>query len=173
MAQELALAIELADGRTIVGQPGPEDQDRLANATSGPLTIQLGDSGSDTEGHQASNELLLDVEGHAMTLRLPTSADAATIRSALVAGTLTATVVAAAAFAALQGQANQPVPAALPAQNTVTAPNIDLATQREQRLAKSETVPAAGSGSFGTSDTSSNAGPETRESRSGPLEFDR
>ena len=173
MAQGLALAIELADGRTIVGLPGPEDQDRLAAATSGPLTIQLGETSSDTEGHQASDELMLDVEGHAMTLRLPTSADAAAIRSALVAGTLTATVVAAAAFTAMQGQANQPVPAAVPVTESVSAPNIDLAIRREQRLAEGEAVPAAGSGSLGTSDTSNSGGSESRESRSGPLEFDR
>ena len=174
MAQEFALAIELADGRTIVAQPGPEDQGRLANVTlSGQTTVQLGENLADTEGHQSSNELAVDVEGHVMTLRLPNSADAAALRRLLLAGTLTATVVAASAAAALQGSTNSPAPAAVPAQQVVSAPAVDLAMQREQRLAEVEAVPANAAGTSGAQDAPNSDVPDSRETRSGPLEFDR
>ena len=47
----------------------------------------------DTEGHAlAADEIFVDVEGHAMTLRLPHAADAAALKRALAVGALTATV---------------------------------------------------------------------------------
>jgi hypothetical protein len=96
-----ALEIRLEDGRTIVARPAPEDQDKLAQIGS-VARVAIGDSDFDTEGHAISPDVIIDVEGHAMTLRLPTAADAATLRKALVAGALTATVVTAGAIASLQ-----------------------------------------------------------------------
>ena len=174
MGTEFALAIELADGRTVVAQPGPEDQGRLANmGLARQTTVQLDENVADTEGHHSSDVIAVDVEGHAMTLRLPNSGDAAAVRRLLLAGTLTATVVAASAAAALQGSANTPAPAAVPAQQAVTAPANNLAVQREQRLAEVEAVPANASGTSATQDAPISDIPDTRETRSGPLEFDR
>lgn len=105
MAQEFggALAITLNDGRKIVATPRPEDQGRLAELADGPFAIRPDQSGSDTYGHGISDELTVDVEGHAMTLRLPTPADAEALRKALMVGVVTATIVAAGAIAAMQG----------------------------------------------------------------------
>jgi hypothetical protein len=55
-----------------------------------------------------SGDVAVDVEGHAMVLRLPHAADAAALRRALAAGAITATILGAGALAAL----NPPAPSA-------------------------------------------------------------
>ena len=102
-----ALAIQL-DGRTVIATPGPEDQDRLAQFGDAAITLTAGPAEADTYGHSYSDEVTLDVEGHAVTLRLPTPADAEALRKALAVGLVTATLVAAGAIAAMQGNPGTP-----------------------------------------------------------------
>jgi hypothetical protein len=81
------------EGRTIVAQPRPEDQATLDELLGSGKDVTLGQADGDTEGHTlAANEITVDVEGHAMTLRLPHAGDAAALKRALAVGTLTATV---------------------------------------------------------------------------------
>src|SRR4051812_9477842 len=81
------------DGRTFVAEPRPEDQQTLEQLLSRGKDVSIAQSAGDTEGHLlASDEISLDVEGHAMTLRLPAAGDAAALRRALAIGTLTATL---------------------------------------------------------------------------------
>ena len=86
---ELKLTV---DGRTIVARTSPEDEGPLATLLGDRKSITLRPSESDTEGHLLFNEVAIDVEGHAMTLRLPTAADAAAVRRMLAVGALTATI---------------------------------------------------------------------------------
>lgn len=137
-----ALVIQLPDGRTVIATPGPEDQGRLAQIGDGPVTLSAGATETDTYGHSYSNELSLDVEGHAVTLRLPTPADAEALRKALAVGLVTATIVAAGAIAAMQG------PSATPATQTVNrpaapAPAEDFQTRREREIDRMLEAPAA------------------------------
>ena len=81
------------DGRTIAAKPRPEDQSTLDELLRRGADVMVSQSDKDTEGHGlAGDEIEVDVEGHAMTLRLPTTADAAALRRALAIGALTATV---------------------------------------------------------------------------------
>ncbi len=96
------LEIRLDDGRAIIAQPRPEDQDYLRQAGR-EVTLELGPSEFDTSAHGLTSDLTIDVEGHAMTLRLPTPADAEALRRMLIVGAMSATIVAAGAIAALQG----------------------------------------------------------------------
>lgn len=81
------------DGRTIAAQPRPEDRETLERLLAGDTDVTIRQSDKDTEGHGlAGDEILVDVEGHAMTLRLPAAADAAALRRALAVGALTASV---------------------------------------------------------------------------------
>jgi hypothetical protein len=81
------------DGRTITAQPRPEDQSTLDELLQRGANVTLTQPDGDTEGHAlVGDEVDVDVEGHAMTLRLPTTADAAALRRALAIGALTATV---------------------------------------------------------------------------------
>jgi hypothetical protein len=103
------------DGRTIVALPRPEDQGMLQELAGDSTTITIQQSDRDTEGHLLGDEIEIDVEGHAMTLRLPNAGDAAAIRRILAVGTLTATVVVAGVFAASTVQPQtQPVPISVP-----------------------------------------------------------
>ena len=117
MSQELerALAIQLDDGRVVVATPKPEDQESLAKLDK-EIVFLTAAGDYDTFGHGYGDLVELDVEGHAITLRLPTPQDAEAIRKALAVGALTATIVAAGAIAALQGPATAPqaVPQAAP-----------------------------------------------------------
>lgn len=129
-----ALAIQLDDGRTIIGTPGPEDQDRLAQFGDRPVTLSASATDADTHGHSFPSEVTLDVEGHAVTLRLPTPADAEALRKALAVGLVTATIVAAGAIAAMQ-----PAPSTTSSQDTFTrpaapAPGEDFQTRREREI---------------------------------------
>jgi hypothetical protein len=96
------LEIRLDDGRVIICRPRPEDQDYLRQA-GGAVTLELGSSEFDTAAHGLTGDLTIDVEGHAMTLRLPTPADAEALRRMLMLGAISATIVAAGAIASLQG----------------------------------------------------------------------
>lgn len=81
------------DGRTILAQPRPEDQATLDELLRRGESFKLNQPEGDTEGHVlAADEIYVDVEGHAMTLRLPHAADAAALKRALAVGALTATV---------------------------------------------------------------------------------
>lgn len=138
---EQVLEIQLADGRTIVGTPGPEDQPWL-RALGAETTIELGTSGYDTAGHGLSADIEVDVAGHAMTLRLPTPADAEALRRLLMISAMSATIVAAGAIAAMQ-------PHAIPSTETVIsrgpapAPMQDFQTRRETQIDAMLGAPAA------------------------------
>ena len=166
------LAIQI-DGRTIFAQPRPEDEGRLAELYADNPTLQIEPSSLDTEGHALSNEIAVDVEGHAITLHLPSSDDAAAFRRALAAGALAATIVIGGATAAALSQA--PAAPAAPAQAPavdVPARPLDLARLREQRLVEAEGSSGASTSATSPS-TASDAQAGSRETRSGPLEFDR
>jgi hypothetical protein len=96
-----AFAISIGDSQTIYATPDPQDQDQLTELF-GDGPIQLREASGDVEGHALSSDVLVDVEGHAIALRLPTPADAAALRKALMVGAVTATLVAAGTIASLQ-----------------------------------------------------------------------
>lgn len=103
----LAIRLEGSD-ETFWAQPRPEDQERIKELLrSGSASVTLNDE-ADVEGHGESAELTLDVEGHALTLRLPSPADAAELRRRLALGAVAATIVVAGAAAAIQGVGNAP-----------------------------------------------------------------
>lgn len=147
MSQETgsALAIQLNDGRTIIGTPGPEDQDRLAQFGDRQIILSASATDTDTYGHSFSSEVTLDVEGHAVTLRLPTPADADALRNALAVGVITATLVAAGVIAAMQGG-----PATSAGQNVIDSPRSapapaeDFQTRREREIDRMLEAPAGG-----------------------------
>ena len=100
------------DGRSVVAQPRPEDQATIDELLRRGANVTIAQTDADTEGHTlAGDEIFVDVEGHAMTLRLPTAGDAVALRRALAVGALTATVAiggfAAGSFAQSQSLAQQ------------------------------------------------------------------
>lgn len=101
-ATDLVLSIPLDDGRTITATASADAPADIALVAGGTATIKPTDSDLDTAGHAASTDVAVDVEGHAMTLRLPTVADAVALRRALLVGAVTATIIAAGAVAAMQ-----------------------------------------------------------------------
>jgi hypothetical protein len=123
MSQERdrALAIQLDDGRVVVATPRPEDQDRLSKLDQEVVLLTASASGDyDTAGHGYGDMIELDVEGHAITLRLPSPADAEQLRRAVAVGAVTATIIAAGAIAALQGTQAPTIPqAAVPPAITI------------------------------------------------------
>ncbi|MEP7379255.1 MAG: hypothetical protein ABI725_06775 [Chloroflexota bacterium] len=131
-ANEHALEIRLADGRIVVAMPRPEDQPYLSQIGS-DATIKLGTSDADTSGHGISDQIEVDVSGHAMTLRLPTPADAEALRRLLMVTAMSATIVAAGAVASLQ-------PHAIPSAQTIIdrgpapVPAQDFAQRREIQI---------------------------------------
>ena len=146
--REMALAIQLGDGRVVVARPKPEDQDRLAKLDK-EIVYLTANEDYDTSGHGYGDLVELDVEGHAITLRLPSPADAEQVRRALAVGAVTATIVAAGAIAALQGaQAPAvPQPAAPPAVTDVRTlpipqPRADF---RDRKDAAAEQMTGGGS----------------------------
>jgi hypothetical protein len=140
------LEIRLDDGRAIVARPRPEDQDLLRQAGR-EVTLELGSSDFDTSAHGLTSDLTIDVEGHAMTLRLPTPADAEALRRMLMVGAISATIVAAGAIAALQGNAptagSQGIVAPPP---PAGATRLDFQERREQAIDQMLAAPAAVSG---------------------------
>lgn len=166
-----ALAIQLPDGRTVIATPGPEDQGRLAQIGDGPVTLSAGATQADTYGHSYSNELNLDVEGHAITLRLPTPADAEALRKALAIGLVTATIVAAGAIASLQGSPGAGTPqVAAPAVPAAAPAPMDLAAQREDRLAEQDPLWDSQVGGAPGVTTSDGQGADTHGPGRGELE---
>jgi hypothetical protein len=120
-AFEYSIAIPLSDGRTVIAAPRPEDKDRLE--LMGQQTLTIGPSVDyDTAGHGFGSDVMVDVEGHAMTLRLPTPADAEALRRALAAGAITATIVAAGVIASMQGNTGAPAAPAAGADPAVSRP---------------------------------------------------
>ena len=137
-----SLAIQLDDGRVVVGTPKPEDQGRLGDLAPGD-EIELSGSEFDTSGHAMSGDVLVDVEGHAMTLRLPTAGDAEALRKALAIGAVTATLVAAGAIAAMQGNPAVPaVPQSITTPARGPAPAAEFQIRKEQAIDKMLEVPA-------------------------------
>jgi hypothetical protein len=115
---DLQITIE---GRTYVAEPRPEDQQTLEQLLSRGEDITISQTDGDTEGHVlAADEISLDVEGHAMTLRLPAAGDAAALRRALAVGTLTATV-AIGGFVAGTQVGTHAAPLSAPAATTISA----------------------------------------------------
>src|SRR5436853_6889353 len=129
---EQVLQIQLADGRILIGTPGPEDQPWL-RSLGADTTIELSSSGDDTSGHGYSADIEVDVAGHAMTLRLPTQADAEALRKLLMVSAMSATIVAAGAIASMQPRS---VPATNPIINQPNAPvpAQDFAQRRETAI---------------------------------------
>ena len=104
----LTVEISLNDGRIIVATPRPEDQDLLQAWKDRDIALTSSPDDSDTSGHALSEDITLDVEGHAMTLRLPHSTDVDALKKALAIGAVSATIVAAGAIAAMQGSQAAP-----------------------------------------------------------------
>ena len=99
-----ALALHIGQGQeTIWATVEPGDEDRLKKLIGERQVNVSLDESADTEGHAASDELFLDVEGHAVAVRLPTAADAAAVRRAFALGVVTASLVVGAAAAAVAG----------------------------------------------------------------------
>jgi hypothetical protein len=137
-----SFAIQLDDGRVVVGTPKPEDQGRLGDLDLGD-EIELSGSDLDTSGHAMAEDVLVDVEGHAMTLRLPTAGDAEALRKALAIGAVTATLVAAGAIATMQGNPEvPPVPQTITTPARGPAPAAEFQIRKEQQVDKMLEVPA-------------------------------
>ena len=145
----LTIEIALADGRTILATPLPEDQDLFQSWGDREVTLTENADEADTTGHKlaATPDITLDVEGHAMTLRLPNTTDVDTLKKALAVGAVSATIVAAGAIAALQGgqtaapaipQAAQPAPITLQAPQ----PRADVQLSKEQAVDEMLSAPA-------------------------------
>ena len=119
------------EGRTYVAEPRPEDQQTLEQLLSRGEDITIAQSDGDTEGHVlAADEISLDVEGHAMTLRLPAAGDAAALRRALAVGALTATV-AIGGFVAGTQVGTQAAPLSAPAaRRSAQAPRAPTPSRR-------------------------------------------
>jgi len=119
------------DGRTIAAQPRPEDQSTLDELLRSGAKVTVTQSDADTEGHGRlhaidDDEISVDVEGHAMTLRLPNTTDAQALRRALAVGALTATF-AIGGFVAGTQVAAPAAPLAPPQAITVTqAAPVDI-----------------------------------------------
>ena len=141
----LTVEITLDDGRIIVATPRPEDQDLLQAWTDRDIALTSSPDDSDTSGHAVSDDITLDVEGHAMTLRLPNSTDVDTLKKALAVGAVSATIVAAGAIAAMQG--NQAAPAVpqvvTPVVVQAPAPAADFQLRREQQIDEMLAAPPA------------------------------
>jgi len=119
------------DGRTYVAEPRPEDQQTLEQLLSRGEEVTIAQSAGDTEGHVlAADEIALDVEGHAMTLRLPAAGDAAALRRALALGALTATV-AIGGFVAGTQAGTQAAPLSAPA-TTISAGSTGTYAESEK-----------------------------------------
>jgi hypothetical protein len=136
----LTIEITLADGRTILATPLPEDQDLFWSWGEREVTLTENADEPDTSGHKigATPDITLDVEGHAMTLRLPNTTDVDSLKKALAVGAVSATIVAAGAIAAMQGQGAPAIPTTVqpvPIQGAapVNHPRPDFQLRHEQR----------------------------------------
>jgi hypothetical protein len=159
------------EGRTYVAEPRPEDQQTLEQLLSRGEDITIAQSDGDTEGHVlAADEISLDVEGHAMTLRLPAAGDAAALRRALAVGALTATF-AIGGFVAGTQVGTQAAP--------LSAPATTISAGATGTYAESEKGPYTGSyaaseksnadtGSYITSEKGANPAPVVQAPKVGP-----
>jgi hypothetical protein len=159
------------EGRTIAAQPRPEDQETLERLLARGTDVTIAQSDKDTEGHNlAADEIFVDVEGHAMTLRLPAAGDAAALRRALAVGALTASV-AIGGFVAGTQVGSQASPLTAPAAATVSSGATGTYAESEKgpytgTYATSE----KGSGYTGTYITSEKGdNPTVSQPISGPL----
>jgi hypothetical protein len=102
--QGAAVALRIEEtGQIVWADLDPKYLAQLEELMGGePIAVSLAED-DDTEGHIASPEVILDVEGHAIALRLPTGADAAALRRGFAAGVVTASIVVGGAAAALTG----------------------------------------------------------------------
>jgi hypothetical protein len=103
--EKMRLAISLSDGQTIFADPRPEDEPELTQLAGVRTAIDIAARDDDLEGHAFSTDIAVDVEGHAMVLRLPQASDAAALRRALAVGAVTATLVGTGLVAGLHPQA--------------------------------------------------------------------
>ncbi len=158
----LTVEIPLEDGRIVVATPRPEDQDLLQAWKDRDIALTQGPDDSDTSGHALSEDITLDVEGHAMTLRLPNSTDVDAVKKALAVGAISATIVAAGALAAMQG--NQAAPAVRPIPLTgpapVTAPSEDFQLRREKAIDEMLAAPPAEAPLTNDTGSSRHGGPQ-------------
>jgi len=142
--EKLQLAITLADGHTLHVEPRPEDERLLAKLLGDGSSIEFGAGDDDLEGHAMSNEVLVDVEGHALVVRLPDARDAAVLRRALAVATVTATLVGAGVIAGLHPPVltSTPVEQAPVSLQVQAVPGPALRAQRDemQREAAQENV---------------------------------
>jgi hypothetical protein len=137
----LTIEIALADGRTILATPLPEDQDLFWSWGEREVTLTENADESDTSGHKlgTTSDITLDVEGHAMTLRLPNTTDVDSLKKALAVGAVSATIVAAGAIAAMQGSQAAPAipttvhPVPIQGAAPVNQPRPDFQLRHEQR----------------------------------------
>ncbi|MEP7159123.1 MAG: hypothetical protein ABI797_06825 [Chloroflexota bacterium] len=164
-----AIAITFNDGRVVVAAPKPEDQDRLSGIAQETVVLTSGDD-FDTAGHGPSTDITLDVEGHAMTLRMPSQADAETLRRLLMVGAVSATIVAAGAIASLQGPASSTAQSVAPAAPITAPANLDLAAQREDRLADLDPMWDSTAGGASAGQGSNAGGQDTHGQGRGELE---
>ena len=134
--EQLQLAIPLADGNALRAQFRPEDERRLADILRDRSSIELAPNDDDLEGHLSSDDVVVDVEGHAISIRLPNGADAAALRRALAVGAVTATIVGAGAIAALQPSANAPATVEQPPAVSIVreAPAQAVRAQRDETV---------------------------------------
>ena len=146
----LTIEITLADGRTILATPLPEDQDLFWSWGDRQVALTENPDDSDTSGHElgATTDIGLDVEGHAMTLRLPNTTDVDALKKALAVGAVSATIIAAGAIAAMQGsQAAPAIPTTVqrvPIEGTIPVnhPRADFQLRHEQRSDQMLEAPA-------------------------------
>jgi hypothetical protein len=142
--EQLQLAITLPDGQTLNGEPRPEDERRLAEILAGGSTIQLTANDDDVQGHSFSDDVLVDVEGHAFALRLPTATDAQALRRALAVGAVTATLVGAGAIASLQPRVQAPTTGIqVPAAERVQAVPAQAVRAQNNEMSRNAGVEAA------------------------------
>lgn len=131
-----ALAVRFDD-------PADEDRFREGEETSaGRIRIRIAGPEQDTEGHAAVRSatvraLLLaddDTEGHAISLRFPSTQEADAFRRRLLAGgvlagTLVLGAAAGAAVSSVANQAGEPMPGVAPAPAVDTQPGLDDITR--------------------------------------------
>ena len=133
-AQELIITIRLDDGSLAVARlADPDSADKLRKLLRDPTwsrkPLRVTSLPGDTAGHMLDTDTLAvsvalegDVEGHTMTLRLPSVEEAKRLQKRLlIAGVLAASIVVGAAGAELASQQAVTAPAPGPA-ITVPAP---------------------------------------------------